>query len=155
MSIDQSKKVIIEFAKTLEMFDLSQLDARLFVYLYLADEPLTLDEMSAALGKSKTSMSTSARNLSDANLISRVWKKGVRKDLYEANSNLFRLFMNSHINQWIAVTKHQKEIIKDIEESLKQMDIPNDKGTFHQKVQQIIHFHAELEDFFQEIATDL
>jgi len=144
----------VEFAKTLEMFDLSQLDARLFVYLYLADEPLTLDEMSAALGKSKTSMSTSARNLSDANLISRVWKKGVRKDLYEANSNLFRLFMNSHINQWLAVTKHQKEMIKDIEESLKQIEIPNDKGTFHKKVQQIIHFHTELEDFFQEIATD-
>src|SRR5699024_9630593 len=105
------------------MFDLSQLDALLFVYLYLAYEPLTLDEMSAALGKSKTLMSKSDRNLSDVNLISRVWKKGVRKDLYEVNSNLFRLFMNSHINQWIAVTKHQKEIIKDIEESLKQMDI--------------------------------
>lgn len=70
-----TNKIIIEFAKTIELFGLTPAEARLFVYLYLQEEPQTLDEMGEALGKSKTSMSTSIRSLSDSNLVTRVWKK--------------------------------------------------------------------------------
>src|SRR5699024_11462989 len=101
--------IILEFGKTIEMFCLTPLEARLFVYLYLQDQPKSLDDMSEALGKSKTSMSTSIRNLSDANLVTLVWRKGVRKDLYVANYQLFKLFMNFCINKWIIAPTHRNE----------------------------------------------
>lgn len=130
------------------MFNLSPLESRLFVCLYLSEKPMTLDDMSEALGKSKTSMSTSARNLSELNLISRVWKKGVRKDLYEANSNLFKTFMNSHIKQHSSLISRQKEVIIDIEGQLK------DNKTLQKQIQDIIAFHSEMESFFKSITMD-
>lgn len=133
------------------MFNLSPLDARLFAHLYLVDQPLTLDEMCEALGKSKTSMSKSARNLSEANFISPVWKKGVRKDLYEANTNLFKLFMSPHISQWLVAVKNQKEMIEDINRALEENDTYVKNDVYQSKVHEILDFHHQLEAFFQEI----
>src|SRR5699024_388730 len=104
-------EIILEFAKTIEMFGLTPLEARLFVYLYLQDQPKSLDDMSEALGKSKTSMSTSIRNLSDANLVTLVWRKGVRKDLYVANNQLFKSLINPLPKQRISATKQQKNAL--------------------------------------------
>ncbi|MUV36597.1 putative HTH-type transcriptional regulator [Lentibacillus sp. JNUCC-1] len=81
-----SDQIIMEFAKTAELFGLTTLEARLFAYMYLEDRPLTLDEMSEAIGKSRTSMSNGVRGLLDLKLVTRVWKKGERKDLYQAAS---------------------------------------------------------------------
>lgn len=141
-------KLIIEFAKTLEMFDLSPLEARLFVCLYLSEKPLTLDDMSETLGKSKTSMSTCARTLSELNLVSRVWVKGIRKDLYEANSDLFKTFMDSHIKQHSSLINRQKEVISDIEKQLE------DNKTLQKQTQNIISFHSDLEVFFKSISMN-
>lgn len=38
-------QIIKEFSKTIEQFGLNPLEARLFSYLYLSGEALTLDEM--------------------------------------------------------------------------------------------------------------
>lgn len=99
---------MIEFSKTIELFGLTTVEARLFAYLYLSEEDLTLDEMADALGKSKTSISTNIRSLAELNLVTRVWKKGVRKDLYQANSQLFKTFMTSFQRKWIDIARRQK-----------------------------------------------
>ncbi|MFG6116259.1 GbsR/MarR family transcriptional regulator [Halobacillus sp. MO56] len=113
-------KVIHEFSKTLEMFALSPAEARLFVTLYLHGEPMTLDEMSNALGKSKTAMSNGIKSLVDLNLVERVWKKGVRKDLYQADENLYRKFMTSYIQKWLDAAQRQEHSLKEIESTLEQ-----------------------------------
>lgn len=138
-------KLIIEFSKTLEVFNLSPLEARLFVHLYLSKEPMTLDDMSEALGKSKTSMSTSTRHLYEANLISQVWKKGVRKDLYEANNDLFNTFVTSHFKQITSLIHRQKEVITNIEGQI------NNSETFQNQIKDIIAFHSQLETLFENI----
>ena len=140
-----TNKLTIEFAKTLEIFNLSPLEARLFVYLYLSDEPLTLDNMSEALGKSKTSMSTSARQLSESNLITRVWKKGVRKDLYEANTDLFNTFMISYIKQLCSQINRQKKTIIDIENQVENNQI------LQKQIHDIITFHSKMEHLLESI----
>src|SRR5699024_9436054 len=104
-------EIILEFAKTIEMFGLTPLEARLFVYLYLQDQPKSLEEMSESLEKSQTSMCKRLRNLSDATLVTLVWRKGVRKDLYVANNQIVKSFMNSYTNKWINATKHQKDAL--------------------------------------------
>ncbi|MUK90078.1 transcriptional regulator [Ornithinibacillus sp. L9] len=148
-------KIVIEFAKTIEMFDLTPLEARLFAYLYLAEKPLTLDEMSEALGKSKTSMSKSIRSLSDLNLVTLVWKKGVRKDLYQANSQLFKLFMTSYINKWIDATNHRKDALDEIEFDLEQSNkkgiTKDERDRLRHQLTNIIDFHKKLDSFFREL----
>lgn len=150
-----TNKIIVEFGKTIEMFDLTPLEARLFAYLYLSDMPMTLDDMSNALGKSKTSMSTSIRSLAELNLVSRVWKKGVRKDLYKANGQLFKLFMGTYVNKWLDATKHQYEALKEIETLIKQKKIMDEVDPSLEELninlEKIIDFHLQIESFFSEM----
>lgn len=151
-----TNKIIIEFSKTIEMFDLTTLEARLFAYLYLSKKPLTLDDMSDALGKSKSAMSTSIRSLSELNLVTRVWKKGIRKDLYQANMQLFKTFMNAYINKWIAATNRQKTSLEEINRLIEQKrDIP-ESGVeiIQQRMDGIIEFHKQVEDLFKEMKQD-
>ncbi|GAB3060551.1 GbsR/MarR family transcriptional regulator [Virgibacillus ainsalahensis] len=150
-------KIIIEFSKTIEMFDLSPVEARLFAYLYLTNEPLTLDEMSEAVGKSKTSMSTSIRTLSDINLVTRVWKKGVRKDLYQANTQLFKSFMNSYISKWVEAANHQKDSLDTIKV---QIETDNRNGSSEEfdlidmKLNNIIEFHTQVGELFRKMKQE-
>ncbi|KHE68982.1 GbsR/MarR family transcriptional regulator [Halobacillus sp. BBL2006] len=155
---DIHTKVIHEFSKTLEMFGLTPADARLFVTLYIRRSPMTLDEMSEALGKSKTSMSTGVRGLVDQGLVERVWKKGVRKDLYQANENLYKNFMSSYIKKWQMAANEQEDSLKGIEGELKeryqdfseenQMDVAND---LYKRIEDMIQFHELITRAFHEI----
>ncbi|MYL18377.1 transcriptional regulator [Halobacillus litoralis] len=148
---DIQMKVIHEFSKTLEMFGLSMADSRLFVTLHLHPSPMTLDEMSSALGKSKTAMSTGIRNLSDQGLVERVWKKGVRKDLYTSTANLYKTFMTSYIQKWqTAVAEQEKELSavegqmkENFKGCVKQME-KDEAVLLQERMQEMIHFHTRL-----------
>lgn len=155
-----NNKILLELTKTVEMFGLTSTESRLFAYLYLAEHPMTLDEMAEALGKSKTSMSTSIRSLADQNLVTRVWKKGVRKSLYRAQTQLFKSLMISHLNKWIDDANQQKQSFEELEKLLK--EIANEHNEKHlseikrmqEHVQYLIHFHQEIENIFNKIKQD-
>lgn len=149
-----TNKILIEFAKTIELFDLTPIEARLFAYLYLIEDPMTLDEMSEAIGKSKTSMSTSIRSLLDLNLVTRVWKKGVRKDLYQANSQLFKIFMNTYINKWIDAANHQKGSLEDIKNNMDVASSDSDLMSIYNRLISIIEFHNNIEESFRNMKQD-
>lgn len=142
--------IIIEFAKTMEMIGLSPLEARLFVHLYIEEKPMTLIGMSDALGRSKTSMSTSIRSLSDLNLVTRVWRKGERKDLYEANDQLFKTFISTFVNKWIDATNHQQESLMEIQKHLGEHNLEQGPKLNEQLVK-IIDFHRRVESSFRDI----
>ncbi|RKQ31276.1 GbsR/MarR family transcriptional regulator [Oceanobacillus halophilus] len=150
-----TQQIMVEFSKTVELFGLNPLEARLFSYLYLSRKALTLDDMSEALGKSKTSMSTNIRSLLDLNLVTRVWKKGVRKDLYEANSSLFKSFMSFYINKWMDAANHQKEALEEIEKLIdkdaKETDPSTDTVDVTHRLKEIIEFHNQLVTLFKKI----
>ncbi|MBH0228710.1 GbsR/MarR family transcriptional regulator [Halobacillus yeomjeoni] len=155
---DIHTKVIHEFSKTLEMFGLSPSDARLFVTLYINRDPMTLDEMSDALGKSKTSMSTGVRSLVDQGLVERVWKKGVRKDLYQANENLYKNFMSSYIKKWHSATNEQEQSLRSIEDQLKDrcQEISKEKqmevaDSLYHRIEDMIGFHDLISGAFNEM----
>lgn len=149
---------MLEFSKTVEMFGFTPLESRLFAFLYLSEKPKTLDEMAEALGKSKTSMSTSIRSLSDQNLVTRVWKKGVRKDLYEAHTQLFKSFMNSYISKWIDAANQQKVSLEDINDIIKEGkdSYSNAKLYLHMesRLHHLIQFHQQVEYLFREMKQE-
>lgn len=142
--------ILLEFAKTVELFDLSPLEARLFAFLYIDGRPLTLDQMSEALGKSKTSMSTGVRSLVDLNLVKRVWKKGVRKDLFQANEQLFKQFMTFYMKKWIVATEDRKEALLEIKSELDQTSSDHSNEDIYNKLQDLLEFHNRLDLFFKE-----
>jgi DNA-binding transcriptional regulator GbsR (MarR family) len=145
-------ELITAFSTTVELFGLTTLESRLFAYLYLENNPQTLDDMSEALGKSKTAMSTSIRSLANLNLVSQVWRKGERRDLYVANRQIYKLFMNFYFRKWVDKTEQQKGVVKEVKEKA-QTQLPNNKETddFLDKADEIITFHCQIEDVFSKI----
>ncbi|UOQ84947.1 GbsR/MarR family transcriptional regulator [Gracilibacillus salinarum] len=145
-----NNQIVSEFSKTLEMFSLNKTEAQLFVTLYLNEAPMTLDEMKESLGKSKTAMSYAIRRLLEFNLVERVWQKGVRKDLYEAREDLYKKFMKTYVNRWLASLNLQINNLAEIQEDLTHYS-DSHKELFERKIQDAISFHRSLEEVFSSI----
>ena len=144
--------ILLEFAKTVELFDLSPIEARVFAYLYVEGTPLTLDDMSEALGKSKTSMSTSVRSLVDLNLVKRVWKKGVRKDLFQVNNHLFRQFLSFYMKKWIDATEVRKDALIELKNEFDHIQNAEKDDELQDKLNNLLEFHERLFHFFKEVS---
>lgn len=69
---------------------LSPLQGRIFGVLYLAEHPLSLEEIATALGQSKSNVSITIRGLVEWHLVRRVPTPGSRKDHYEATTDFVR-----------------------------------------------------------------
>ena len=69
---------------------LSPLQGRIFGVLYLAEHPLSLDEIATAVGQSKSNVSITIRGLVEWHLVRRVPTPGSRKDHYEATTDFVR-----------------------------------------------------------------
>ena len=70
---------------------ITQLQGRVFAFLYLQERPASLDDIAAALEQSKSTISVTIRGLVDWHLVRRVPTPGSRKDFYEAVTNFWRL----------------------------------------------------------------
>lgn len=70
---------------------LTQLQGRIFGFLYLQPGPVSLDEITTELGISKGNVSTNIRGLVDWHFVRHVPVPGSRKDHYQAASDFWRV----------------------------------------------------------------
>ena len=63
---------------------INKVGGQIYALLFLADEPLSLDDIAERLGVSKSNVSINIRMLEDYDLVRQVWVKGSRKDFYAA-----------------------------------------------------------------------
>ena len=96
------ERVIESIAKNMNLYGITDSIGRLYGMLYFHDHPMTLDEMKEELGMSKTSMSTSVRTLMDLKMVEKKWKKGTRKDLYQAEEDWHQTFIDFFAIKWRA-----------------------------------------------------
>ncbi|KOP83414.1 transcriptional regulator [Cytobacillus solani] len=96
------ERVIETIAKNMNLYGITDSIGRLYGMLYFQNHPMTLDEMKEELGMSKTSMSTSVRTLTDLKMVEKVWKKGTRKDLYQAEEDWYQTFIDFFSIKWRA-----------------------------------------------------
>lgn len=92
--------MIDAIAQNMNLYGVTPSVGRLWGLMYFQDEPMTLDDMKQELGMSKTSMSTSVRNLVDLKMVDKVWKKGTRKDLYEVEEDWYQTFIDFFTIKW-------------------------------------------------------
>ncbi|MEH7345491.1 GbsR/MarR family transcriptional regulator [Bacillus sp. JJ1532] len=96
------ERVIETIAMNMNLYGVTDSVGRLYGMLYFHDQPLTLDEMKEELGMSKTSMSTSVRTLLELKMVEKIWKKGIRKDLYQAEEDWYQTFTDFFTIKWRA-----------------------------------------------------
>lgn len=73
---------------------------RVLGIIYMNREPMTLDELAAETGMSKTRMSQIVREMIDMNIAERVFKKGIRKDLYQVEGDYYQTFISLFTSTW-------------------------------------------------------
>ncbi|MFS0861772.1 choline uptake/conversion transcriptional regulator CudC [Fredinandcohnia sp. 179-A 10B2 NHS] len=94
------ERVIDAIAQNMNLYGVTPSVGRLWGLMYFHDEAMTLDEMKLELGMSKTSMSTSVRNLMELKMVDKVWKKGQRKDFYEVEEDWYQTFIDFFTIKW-------------------------------------------------------
>ncbi|WZX99470.1 MarR family transcriptional regulator [Bacillus sp. FSL W7-1360] len=87
-------------ADTMDIYGVNRSIGQLYATLYLHNGPMTLDQLRDELGMSKGSMSLGVRKLLEEKLIHRVYRKGERKDLYEAEKDFFHFFTTFFTRRW-------------------------------------------------------
>lgn len=78
--------------------------AQIHALLYLTGRPLTADDIAAALGMARSNVSNSIKELQSWNLIRRVPVRNDRRDHFEAETDLWEMFMR------IAAGRKEREI---------------------------------------------
>jgi DNA-binding transcriptional regulator GbsR (MarR family) len=78
--------------------------AQIHALLYLSNRPLTADDIAATLGMARSNVSNSIRELQGWNLIRRVPMRNDRRDHFEAETDLWEMFMR------IAAGRKEREI---------------------------------------------
>ncbi|PID20125.1 GbsR/MarR family transcriptional regulator [Sporosarcina sp. P3] len=149
--LEKSRERIIEtIAQNIHLYGLTPSAGRQFGTMFFHDEPLTLDEMTEELGMSKTSMSTSVRSLSDLKLVERVWKRGVRKDLYKVREDWYQSFIDLFSIKWRqSVSLHLTAVRKSLNEMNKLLTDPSITEELKQTVEMDIERLHYVQDYYQ------
>jgi DNA-binding transcriptional regulator GbsR (MarR family) len=79
-----------------QVFGLPRSVGQIYGLLYLAPEPLSLDDIAELLGISKASASTGTRQLAAWGGIRQVWVHGDRRDHFEAESDIGNLLRSGY-----------------------------------------------------------
>lgn|SRR3989338_340897 len=75
-------------------FGLNRFVAQLYGVLYMSDRPLSLDELTETLEASKGNVSINIRELEKWGAVRKIWVKGSRKDYYEAELDIKKIFLS-------------------------------------------------------------
>jgi len=78
-------------ARTAQTFGLNRLLGQIYMLLFMHGRPRCLDDIAEELSVSKASVSIACRQLAGLGILGRVWKKGDRKDYYQAETDLRKI----------------------------------------------------------------
>jgi Predicted transcriptional regulators len=100
-AIEKSRgRVIDSIGNNMDLYGVTTSIGHLYGMMYFHDGPVTLDEMGEEMGMSKTSISTGMRTLGDLKMISKIWGKGSRKDLYGVEEDWHQNFVDYFSIKW-------------------------------------------------------
>lgn len=142
-------RFITEIAKNIHLYNINSSIGRLYGTVFFAEEPMTLDEMSDSLGMSKTSMSTGIRALTEANMVERVWEKGIRKDLYKTEDDWYKSFSTVFITRWRNSTEMNMNAIRETKEMLEELLEKSESETIKERASNDLQKLVEAEAYYE------
>ncbi|MFA9455974.1 GbsR/MarR family transcriptional regulator [Halalkalibacter sp. AB-rgal2] len=154
-------RCIDSLAQNLHLYGVNQSVGRLYGLLYFNEEPMTLDTMKDELGMSKTSMSTSVRQLQELKMVEKVWKKGTRKDLYESTDDWYQTFADLFSVKWRKgiqsnidhISKSLGELIELIDHSDTSEEIKKAATTDKEKLEYALEYYDWLNRLVDSIES--
>lgn len=153
------ERFIDSMAQNMNLYGIAPSVGRLYGLLYFSDHPMTLDEMKDDLSMSKTSMSTSVRQLQELNMVEKVWKKGERKDLYKSHDDWYQSFTDLFSIKWrtgISLNiSHIKKSLKDLNELIDDPDTNESVKAAAKTDIDKLHYSLEYYDWLNRLVDSL
>ncbi|GIN84504.1 HTH-type transcriptional repressor OpcR [Heyndrickxia sporothermodurans] len=120
--INQAKEQYIEkIADNMRTYGVSTTVGRVLGIIYMNRKPMTLDELSVATGMSKTRMSQVVREMLDINIAEKVFEKGVRKDIYDVETDYYESFISIFTSNWRKTINRNKIFEKKMTRELMEL----------------------------------
>jgi HTH-type transcriptional regulator, glycine betaine synthesis regulator len=117
-----------------QVFGLPRSLGQIYGLLYLASEPLSLDDIAALLGISKGSASTGTRQLAAWGGIRQVWVMGERRDHFEAEPDLAHLLRSGYVDflkpKLVSSQKRLDKLVEALEEDRHHGSLSRDEYRF-------------------------
>jgi len=108
---DTLEEMSSSFARAAGVYGMNPLLGRLYGVLFFSPEPLTLGDLAEAVGSAKSTVSVAMRKLEGAKIVQRHWRKGDRRDFYEAVADPHKLiadwsrtFFQAEMEAWTEAT---------------------------------------------------
>ena len=108
-------------AKTMDLYGFTTTSGMLYSLLYFSEEPRCLDDLSAEMGVSKTTICNGVRSMEDRGLLYKTWRKGSRRDFYDADTNFFTNFINYFASMWQRELDVNSRAIKKAEPVIREL----------------------------------
>ncbi|GAA0430349.1 opuC operon transcriptional regulator OpcR [Lentibacillus halophilus] len=128
---------------------------RVLGIIYMNGEPMTLDELSDETGMSKTRMSQVVREMMDMNVAERVFKKGVRKDLYQVEEDYYQTFISIFTSTWqkaISRSRHfEQRLMKKLDELQQQPELSDEDEQAINDLLAELHEWTEYYDWIRRV----
>ncbi|MDQ0298190.1 DNA-binding transcriptional regulator GbsR (MarR family) [Salibacterium salarium] len=86
-------------AQSMVIYGVTPSVGRIYGILYFANEPLSIDDITVQVAMSKASVSNGLRELIETEMVTKVWKKGERKDHFIAEKDFLRNFLHYFVKK--------------------------------------------------------
>ncbi|GGB38451.1 GbsR/MarR family transcriptional regulator [Virgibacillus dakarensis] len=143
--MDVKTQFIDKIADNMNSFGVSTSVGRVLGIIYMQRAPMTLDELSAETGMSKTRMSQVVREMIDLNIAERVFRKGVRKDLYQVEQDYYQTFVSLFTATWHKAINKSKHFEKKLQTKL--MYLQDKRDLTEEEEQEVNEILAEIREW--------
>jgi DNA-binding transcriptional regulator GbsR (MarR family) len=144
------KEIIQRFGDAYKAFGLNKLMGHIIALLIYSPEPLSLDEISIQLDRSKGPVSQIVRRLRDRKLIRKVWApENNRKDFYEIEPEIFENAFRNNLE----LIKNNTRIAKYLRQRVIDLD---QEGTdvLHSRIDEMELFYTLMEKNYRNFLAE-
>lgn len=148
---DKIKKELIQrFGDAYKAFGLSKLMGHIIALLLFSPAPLSLDEITKQLKRSKGPVSQIVRRLREKNLIRKVWMpENNRKDFYEIEPEVFEHAFRNNLE----LIKNNTRIAKQLKGKIQQANHES-LETISTRVVEMEHFYLLMEKHYNQFLAE-
>lgn len=138
------KELIQRFGDAYKAFGLNKLMGHIIALLLFSPEPLSLDDITKQLGRSKGPISQIVRRLRDKRLIRKAWMpENNRKDYYEIEPEVFEHAFRNNLE----LIKNNKRIATQLKEKIKSAN-KSSLATINIRMKEMELFYSLMEEHY-------
>lgn len=144
------KELIQRLGDAYKAFGLNKLMGHIIALLLFTPEPLSLDDITKQLGRSKGPISQIVRRLRDKRLIRKAWMpENNRKDYYEIEPEVFEHAFRNNLE----LIKNNKRIATQLKDKIKSAN-KSSLATINVRMKEMELFYSLMEDHYNAFLNE-